>query len=1346
MDPMTQHERPNAVGAMPMILVVEDNPVTSKNVRIALQVEGYRVFEARDGYAARTRMAQCAPDLILLDLLLPDIDGVDLVKQLRGMSGGAEIPILAVSGFISRREESRVASAGFTDFLLKPVEPLRLVKAVRDFLVPHVPRADAPGRGRALLLADDDPVQRKLLRLQFAHAGFRVRVACDGAEAFAEARREPPDLIVSDVLMPKLDGFGLCLKLRNDERLFGLPIVLVSANYIEAADCELGEKVGASTFIHRNLGFEPILNAALQSLEQPIPRASSAVAELDAEHHVRIIHQLERQLKLLNSCVQRTVIQSAILHELGVVADTLTKHKDLTSALNEILAQCLDGAGLSKGALYLLEPHEKLVLGAQHGCAEILDSARAHFGASGLLDQVLKADEATMIPSAQIDAALAEDFLQRARSKSALLAPVRYGEKGVGVLLLLSLHHQLIEEDWFSFGRALAAQIGQSVALSRTYCQLSESEQRFRQLAENIQEAFFLANPTFTEMLYMSPAYETLWGRSCESLYAEPQSWTGAIFPDDRAAVLDNLERATTTGQFDIEYRIVRPDASLRWIRVRGFPICDEAGAIYRVAGIAENITERKEQQDKITRLNRIHAVLSGINSAIVRIGNRDELLQEVCRVAVTAGAFNMAWIGAIDPQTLDGRVVAWYGNDPGYVDKIRLTARVDTPDSNRPACRAVRLLQPVICNDISADSTLAPLSDDLLEGGHQSLACFPLFTDERAVAVLALFASEIGVFDEQECKLLTGLANDVSFGLQFIHKKERLSYLAYYDSLTGLPNGELFHDRLTQLLNGAAPDKGIVAVIVIDLDNFTHLNDAFGRPAGDALLKQVGERLTGSLWEPCSIARISSDTFAIAVADVQQIAEVASILQKQILEPLSQPFTWDNRQIPVSVRAGIALHPGDGMNAQTLFKNAEAALMKAKSLRESFLFYAPQMNAAITAKLALESELRIALEAKQFVIYFQPRVDLTSGWIVGAEALIRWRHPERGMVPPLQFIPLAEETGLIVPIGDWAIDAVCEQQAVWLARDIGVVPVAVNLSAIQLQKGQLLQNVRGALAKYGLQQKYLELELTESILMKDPEAAAASLQALKDLGLRLSLDDFGTGYSSLAYLKRFPFDFVKIDRSFVTNITHDPDDAAIATAIIAMAHRLNLRVVAEGVETEGQLNYLRQHGCDEFQGYYFSPAVAADTFEGMLRDGKRLTVTQSPTELARTVLLVDDDPDALFLLKHMLQNEGYHVLVASSGEEGLGLLATNLVQVIVSDQHMPRMLGSQFLKIAKSLYPATIGIILSGHADLDMIVNSVNEGNVSKFLAKQWDDDLLLQHIRDAFRSYRPIHGATCV
>ncbi|MBV8632921.1 MAG: EAL domain-containing protein, partial [Burkholderiaceae bacterium] len=819
------------------------------------------------------------------------------------------------------------------------------------------------------------------------------------------------------------------------------------------------------------------------------------------------------------------------------------------------------------------------------------------------------------------------------------------------------------------------------------------------------------------------------------------RSWLDILHQADRETFRNTCIEAGRRGvRTEIEYRLWRVDGVLIDVHqvmepLPGFVTPDGK---HRWFNTIQDITERNAQSKKIARLSRINSVLSAINSAIVRIHNREELFREACRIAVKEGAFGMVWIGLLDLATLEGSVVTWAGGAPGLVENIRLTARPGMPESNRPACMALREQRLVVCRDIQNEASLGPIRDELLLRGHRSMAALPLLVDGRAVGVIALYADVVGFFDDQELRLLDELAGDLSFALQFIGNREQLSYQAFYDPLTKLPNDRLFRDRL-QLLIQANQSEHHVATILLNLNRFSHLNDALGRHAGDELLRQVAERLSSSLKDPCCAARIGSDTFAVAIPQLQHGSDSLTAFQGRILHVFQNPFSVSHQESHVSVRAGISLYPEDGHDVGTLIHHAEIALKRAKSSGLTYLYYAADMNTAIAKRLRLEIELRSAMAANQFEMHYQPRVDLTSGQIVGAEALIRWYHPQRGLVSPANFIPIAEETGLIVNIGEWVIDAVCAQLASWRGQQMDLVPVAINLSAVQFRNDGVIDTIEQAVNRHGIERHVVEFELTESAVMDNPEEAARHLNALKTLGMQLSLDDFGTGYSSLAYLKRFPFDFVKIDRAFITNITTDPEDAAIATAVVAMAHSLNLRVVAEGVETNGQLQFLRKLGCDEIQGYYFSKPVPAHEFAAMLKDGKCLPPADEAGSGGSTLLIVDDEPYNLSSLSRLLRRERYRILTATSAEEALEILASSVVQVIVSDQRMPGMSGSEFLAIVKELYPDTIRIILSGYTELSAVTDSVNRGAVFKFLTKPWDDALLRENIRDAFRRYRP-------
>jgi len=578
---------------------------------------------------------------------------------------------------------------------------------------------------------------------------------------------------------------------------------------------------------------------------------------------------------------------------------------------------------------------------------------------------------------------------------------------------------------------------------------------------------------------------------------------------------------------------------------------------------------------------------------------------------------------------------------------------------------------------------------------------------------------------------LVTGIAEDVTERRAF---EERLLHMAHYDSLTELPNRLLFNDRLNQCLAHAARAGRSTAVMFVDLDRFKLINDTFGHAVGDELLEQVGIRFTGALRAGDTVGRLGGDEFAIILADLASPDDAATIANN-LMQLLEQPFELEGREVFISASAGITLSPADGTDADTLIKNADAAMYRAKEVgRGNSQFYKTEMNARSMERLALENDLRRALEREEFEVHYQPKVELSTGDITGVEALLRWNHPELGRVSPVRFIPILEDNGLIVPVGEWVLRAACRQISAWRAQGLTPVPVAVNLSARQLQQKDLAHTVRKILSDHGTEPKLIELEITESTLMRNPEHAVDMLRQLKAEGIRLAVDDFGTGYSSLAYLKSFPLDTLKIDRSFIKDIITTPDDALITRAVISMAHSLRLNVVAEGVEDEAQLAFLRTNGCDEMQGFLFSQAIPAGECGDLLRAGRQLPPPKASGDLGPTLLLVDDEVNILSSLKRLLRRDGYNILTASSAVEGFEALARNDVSVVISDQRMPDVTGVEFLRRVKDIYPNTIRIVLSGYTDLQTVTDAVNQGAVYKFFTKPWEDDQLRAHVKEAF------------
>jgi len=446
-----------------------------------------------------------------------------------------------------------------------------------------------------------------------------------------------------------------------------------------------------------------------------------------------------------------------------------------------------------------------------------------------------------------------------------------------------------------------------------------------------------------------------------------------------------------------------------------------------------------------------------------------------------------------------------------------------------------------------------------------------------------------------------------------------QLQHVAMHDALSGLPNRLLLADRLSQAIAQAERHQNRFAVFVVDLDRFKAINDSLGHLAGDAMLKEVARRLASVLRKADTLARLGGDEFVLVLNEISSVQDVETIAAK-VLADIARPVKLSDLELHTSASIGISLFPTDGADADTLLQHADAAMYHAKKNgRNAYQLFEPAMNAFAKDRLELENGLRRALAQGEFVLHYQPKVDVRDGGIDSAEALIRWHHPTRGLIGPLDFIPLAEESGLILPIGEWVLREACRQACAWQTAGLRPLRVAVNLSAQQFRQKNLVEVVRSALNAARLEPRYLELELTESAVMHDAEQSIEILRQLSALGVRISVDDFGTGYSSLSYLRRLPLDKLKIDRAFIRDVVTSRDDAAIVRAIVSLAHNLRLKVIAEGVETPDQLAFLRELGCDEYQGYHYSVPVPDTVFVEMLREHQAKSLRPLPASLEDT-------------------------------------------------------------------------------------------------------------------------------
>jgi diguanylate cyclase (GGDEF)-like protein len=614
---------------------------------------------------------------------------------------------------------------------------------------------------------------------------------------------------------------------------------------------------------------------------------------------------------------------------------------------------------------------------------------------------------------------------------------------------------------------------------------------------------------------------------------------------------------------------------------------------------VAMDRTERKRAEARLKGLNRLYAMVTGISTSMVRVRDRADLFNRSCQTAVEHGEFEMAWIAIVDPKENRIVPVAWAGGDEPVMSTIEshFSSSEGTLEGNTLAARAIREKAAAVSNDVQHDESLI-FGKIHADSGVRSLAVLPLIVSDHAIGVFALYTSKPEFFDEAGLLLLTELAGNVAFAVDHLERQERLHRLSHYDALTGLANRRSFLERVTQYMRSAADDADKMAVFLIDLERFKKLNDSLGRSAGDTLLKQVAEWLAQNAEDVNLVARLDADHFAVVLPKVMNEAKVARVLEKTIAAFMKHEFSLNDAVYRMAAKIGVAVFPDDGTDADTLFNNAEAALKKAKASRDRYLFYAPKMTETVAMSLGIENRLRRALERDEFVLHYQPKVNIVSGRLTGAEALIRWNDPVSGLTLPGRFIPILEETGLIHDVGRWALRKAVEDYQRWRNDGHSAVRIAVNVSPLQLRNQNFVAEIRQAISVAADAAAGLQLEITESVIMQDVNHSIDSLLAIRSLGVTIAIDDFGTGFSSLSYLAKLPVDTLKIDRSFVVEMVSAAGGRTLVSVIINLAGALKLNTVAEGVETEEQLRQLQLLGCDEMQGYLFGKPVPVESFE----------------------------------------------------------------------------------------------------------------------------------------------------
>ena len=649
-------------------------------------------------------------------------------------------------------------------------------------------------------------------------------------------------------------------------------------------------------------------------------------------------------------------------------------------------------------------------------------------------------------------------------------------------------------------------------------------------------------------------------------------------------------------------------DGTTRWLERHALALVDSTGCVCGFRGADRDVTEREEQQLRILRLTRILEMLSGINTAVVRIRDRMELFREVCRISVNTGGYLTAVVTFLEPGTRSARPFAWHGAENTDISSLTFfVAQTEAEDSSLTG-RVLRSGEMFLCDDIAQLQARIREWPTLRDARFRSVAALPLKVDATTVGVLLLTAAHSGAVTGEETRLLGEVAANLSYALQYFEKESAVQFLSYFDPLTGLAKRVLFCER--QAIRAARDRQPAMAVL--DIEHLSIINDSYGRHAGDRLLQEIADRLKSRFHDSDHLAYLGAGCFAVALVQAASQDEALRELQQHTVALFERPFRIEGHDVPVTVKSGLACGGRDSPDAEALLQNAEAALRQAKATGEQYQHHRRDLSSKLAARLALEHRLRGALDNQQYLLHYQPKINIATGGLEGVEALLRWKDPERGLVSPAEFLPILESTGMIVPVGEWVLRQAASECRRWQRAGLLPVHIAVNCSPLQLRRRGFVEQVLQTLDGWAQDGWGIDLEITESLLIDPDSSEVHRLRALRDAGVRIAIDDFGTGYSSLSRLSDLPVDTLKIDRSFIMGLPDNRAAARLVPTIIGLARAFDLITVAEGVETREQLEFLARAGCDQSQGYLHAKPMPAADLEVLLAQVTRTATARA--------------------------------------------------------------------------------------------------------------------------------------
>lgn len=633
------------------------------------------------------------------------------------------------------------------------------------------------------------------------------------------------------------------------------------------------------------------------------------------------------------------------------------------------------------------------------------------------------------------------------------------------------------------------------------------------------------------------------------------------------------------------------------------------APAVTRALMEADLRRERQEAEVRIERLSRVLHMLSAINAGVVRIRDRAHLFQETCRIAHEVGKYSAAFVTLVDPGTRIGRPVAWAGAGEEGPARYELRFRVDGTSENDDCYntvtgQALRTGTEVVFNDMVSAGGALKYADRLFAYNVHCVVALPLLIDDTPVGAFTVLADEVCAVSEDEMRMLREVAANLSFALQYLHKEDAVRLLSYFDPLTGLAKRSLFCERVARLLARHAGENPEVLVVAFDIEHLGVINDSFGRHVGDQVVQFVADSVKGQFGGTDCLAHLEGGNFAVVISGRESYEDSVRELHEKLAAAFAVPLIVASHEIRIRVKAGLARFPENGSDAESMLQNAEAALHKARKSGERFLRHRREINTEVAERLALEQRLRVALDAGQFELHYQPQFSIPGKILCGAEALLRWRDPEQGLVPPAVFLNVLESTGLIIDVGDWVLHRAAQDLRRWRLLGFDSLRIAVNVSPVQLRDPDFADRYLRATGwgSHPDERVGVDLEITEGALLEDSATVIGSLEALRARGTQVSIDDFGTGYSSLSRLSKLPVDALKIDRSFVITLSGaDESSHALVSTIVSLARALKLSTVAEGVETTEQLEVLRKLGCEQSQGYLHSRPVPGEKLDELL-------------------------------------------------------------------------------------------------------------------------------------------------